>query len=98
MAESLWNVFERIARSAETGRAGVEVGPHGIRIYPIDRCERCGCEVEGVGGTGWIQVEGWTLRDYVEAAGPYVVELPEVGACDALGGIAVCPECYRDEA
>lgn len=74
----------------------VPVGMSDWRLFNITECDACGrtCQapnthtIRGYNGRRANLMAGLTItgQDY-----------PEVWACDALGGIAVCEDCYVDE-
>ena len=67
-----------------------------VTFFNVDECEVCGCECLA---PNELKVRGWGLVGHALAAGVVFRAFPvhELGACDALGGIAVCGACYKSE-
>ena len=72
-----------------------KIGAMTYQLYTIADCEVCGCDCK-TGNT--VNLKGVT-KTRLRAEGLTVVARghEELGACDALDGIAVCPGCYKDE-
>ena len=72
-----------------------KIGAMTYQLYTIADCEVCGCDGK-TADCATVQAS----RTRLVAAGVKVVAHGthlDLGACDALGGIAVCCECYRTE-
>ena len=66
--------------------------PQWIRVFTVDKCEKCGEACEGVNA---MKVN--VTAEFAESAGlKHQSRLPEAGWCDALD-MAVCDNCYVEE-
>jgi len=68
-----------------------------LHFYAIELCEICERPTMGPNPLSVRMSE----REYVnraEARADYIGVLDELGACEALGGIAVCPTCWTEVA
>lgn len=73
-----------------------EASPRTFRVYPIEFCDLCGCETMRDSGPNYTLAARADVNRASMLA-DHIGELPTLGACDALGGIAVCPSCWTDE-
>jgi hypothetical protein len=85
-------------------KLGISAAKQGVSFHAIDECEVCGTPCEGTNLSPWYGLEGKPKRWYLDlaqsahdAGAADVGAYPELGACEALDGIAVCPACYQDD-
>ena len=105
---TLGRIIAETRESSELERVGAELrrinGPE-LRLYPIERCERCGCDCEGPNASGWLGgfdasasrelAQPRRARVALVSLGVELVEssrLPELGWSEAFGG-ATCDAC-----
>ena len=89
---------------APDSELGIEAGTQGVSFHSIDKCESCGTDCDGVNLGPWYALPGKTqkwhaqLAQQAHDAGEAIMERhPELGACDALSGSAVCPNCWIED-
>jgi len=93
------NFANEYRAESSLNRAGIYRDPENpltLHPYAIEDCEACGCDTMRENGPSYTMASA-ADRNRVEMLFDHVGQLPELGACDALGGIGVCADCWRPE-
>lgn len=91
------NVVETVRSESSAKRvAFVRVDALSFNLYPVEFCDACGAECVRTDGPTY-HAENRAAVNRLSVMADHIGPLPAIGACDALGGIGVCPACYTDE-